>query len=42
MLRLKRQRVKSIVVLLHEGAVPDPTWQYDECPGISGPGLGRP
>jgi 5'-nucleotidase len=37
--RLRREGVKSIVVLLHEGAVPNPSWQYDACPGISGPGL---
>ena len=32
---LKRQGIEAIVVLIHEGG--QPTGDYDECPGISGP-----
>ncbi len=36
---LKKQKVESIVVLLHEGGQPaDPT-AYNDCAGVSGPGL---
>jgi 5'-nucleotidase len=35
--QLKKQGVKSIVVLLHEGGLPSDPKQYDSCPGISGP-----
>lgn len=33
--RLKKQGVKAVVVLIHEGGVP--TGNYTNCPGISGP-----
>jgi 5'-nucleotidase len=36
---LRKKGVKSVVVLLHQGAVPNPGYLYDECPGISGAGL---
>jgi 5'-nucleotidase len=36
---LKSQRVRAIVVLIHEGGVPALD-QYDGCPGISGPVVG--
>ncbi len=36
---LRKKGIKSIVVLLHEGVQPaDPT-AYNDCPGVSGPGL---
>ena len=36
---LKRRGIKSIIVLLHEGVQPaDPT-AYNDCTGVSGPGL---
>jgi 5'-nucleotidase len=36
---LRKQGIKSIIVLLHEGVQPaDPT-AYNDCPGVSGPGL---
>ncbi|GAA1570124.1 bifunctional metallophosphatase/5'-nucleotidase [Kribbella hippodromi] len=34
---LKKQGVKSIVVLLHEGGFPADPKAYNSCPGISGP-----
>jgi 5'-nucleotidase len=37
--QLNRQGVKSIVVLLHQGAVPSDLTQYDGCVGVDGPGL---
>jgi 5'-nucleotidase len=33
--QLKRQGIEAIVVLIHEGG--QPSGDYDECPGISGP-----
>jgi 5'-nucleotidase len=36
---LRRKGVKSIVVLLHQGGVPDPGYLYDECPEVTGPGV---
>jgi 5'-nucleotidase len=37
--KLRKRGVKSVVVLLHQGAVPNPNFEYNGCPGISGPGL---
>lgn len=37
--KLKKQGVKSIVVLLHEGAAPTDATAYNSCSGVSGPGL---
>jgi 5'-nucleotidase len=37
--KLRKRGVKSIIVLLHEGATPSDTTAYNDCPGLSGPGL---
>ncbi len=36
---LKERGIKSIVVLLHEGVVPTDATAYNDCTGVSGPGL---
>jgi len=36
---LRKRGIKSIVVLLHEGAVPSDPTAYNDCTGVSGPGL---
>ncbi len=36
---LREKGVKSIVVLLHEGGVPVPSYDYNGCASITGPGL---
>ena len=36
---LDKAGVKTIVVLLHQGAVPSDPTQYDGCAGVDGPGL---
>ena len=35
---LRKQGIKSVVVLLHEGGVPTNSYEYDGCPGVSGAG----
>lgn len=37
--KLKRKKVKSIVVLLHQGGTPTDASQYDSCAGVTGPGV---
>ena len=37
--KLRKRGVKSIIVLLHEGAVPTDATAYNDCSGVSGPGL---
>ena len=37
--KLRKQGVKSIVVLLHEGATPTDATAYNSCSGVSGAGL---
>jgi 5'-nucleotidase len=37
--KLRRKGVKSVVVLLHQGGVPIPSYAYNGCPSITGPGL---
>lgn len=36
---LRKKGVKSIIVLLHEGATPTDATAYSDCSGVSGPGL---
>ncbi len=36
---LRRKGVRSIVVLLHEGVTPKDATAYNDCSGVSGPGL---
>jgi hypothetical protein len=31
--KLRKRGVKSVVVLLHQGAVPNPNFEYNGCPG---------
>ena len=37
--KLKERGIKSIVVLLHEGVAPSDATAYNDCTGVSGPGL---
>jgi 5'-nucleotidase len=37
--QLRKRGVKSIIVLLHEGGTPSDPTAYNDCPGLSGPGL---
>jgi 5'-nucleotidase len=36
---LKERGIKSIIVLLHEGVAPSDATAYNDCTGVSGPGL---
>lgn len=37
--QLRKRGVKSIIVLLHEGAVPTDTTAYNDCSGVNGPAV---
>ncbi|HET6560562.1 MAG TPA: bifunctional metallophosphatase/5'-nucleotidase [Marmoricola sp.] len=37
--KLRKKGVKSVVVLLHQGGVPTPSYAYNGCPSITGPGV---